>query len=105
MSVPDLAIGIPLPAEQDCLRLVTGNQHQHRFGFGESGEEIKVAVVPVIVMRVGIASDFRRGGYDGDTVLHLLQQALASLLINGGVEIHGAFCDVRSCLSSSARRC
>ena len=68
-TFPRFALDILLAAEQDRSRFARRGacvQHQQRLGFGEAGQIVEVAVVPVGVVGVPVAQLFRRGGDDGD---------------------------------------
>src|SRR3989338_891670 len=102
MTIPDFALQILLAAKQYRPGGFSRNHHQHRFRLGEAAQVIKAAVVAVGIMGITVARDFRRGGDDGDAVLHAVQQTGAALNVWGCA--HGALCCERTCLSSSARR-
>ena len=68
-AVPALAFGVALAAEQDHLALLAaGYQREHRVGLGKSAEIVKVAVLPVRIVRIVAAHAFRSGGHDHDRV-------------------------------------
>ena len=68
-TVPRFAFGIAFAAEQDRLAVrAAGNQREHGFGFGEAGEVMEIAVLPVRIMAVVVAQPFRRGGHDADGI-------------------------------------
>jgi hypothetical protein len=87
-TVPHLALGIARPDEQDRLVLrVLGRHDQHRFGLVESGEVVKVGVLPVLVLDVVVADCYRRRRKNRDAVPELGHQRLASTR----VEAHSGF--------------
>jgi hypothetical protein len=49
--------------------LASGNQREHRFGFGKSAEVVKVAVLPIRIMAVVVAQSLRRRRHDADRVV------------------------------------
>ena len=63
-TVPDFAFGVLGLAKQRGLTLVC--QHQPGVGLGETGEVIKVAVVPEQKVAVAVALLLARSGNDGD---------------------------------------
>ena len=65
-AVPDLALRVLLAAEQDALAARAGDDHQHRFGLGEAGEVVEVAVEAVGIVRVAVAHALGRGRDHGD---------------------------------------
>ena len=68
--IPRLLGGIAFPAEQQALAmLATGHEHQHRLGFGESGEVPEVAVLPERKRGVLAADALGRGGQDQDRIV------------------------------------
>ncbi len=68
-AIPGFAFGIALAAEQDRFAvLATGDQREHRFGFGKAGQVLEIAVLPVRIVAVVVAQTFRRGRHDADRV-------------------------------------
>src|ERR1017187_3934623 len=78
-SVPDFALHVLVAAKEHLLWLVAGDQHQHRFRFGKTGEVMKIAVGAILIVRVAVAKFFRRGGNDGNAGTHFFDEFLAAL--------------------------
>ena len=69
MTVPLLARGITLAAEQDDLALrAPGHQRQHRFGFTETGQVVEIAVLAKGVVGIVVAQAFGGRGHDDDRI-------------------------------------
>ena len=75
-AVPGLACRITVSHEQQVLALRSPrHQHRDRLRFGETGEVVEVAVLPVGVLDVVVAQMHGRRGDDGDGVAsHLAHQ-------------------------------
>ncbi|MDT4850456.1 hypothetical protein FQZ97_846080 [compost metagenome] len=63
-AIPDLALQVLRLAEQRGAAF--GGDNQPGVGLGETGEVIKVTVVPVDEIGVAVARPFQCGGHDGD---------------------------------------
>ncbi len=69
-SVPRFTFGIAFAAEQDHFAMAApGNQREHRFGFGESGEVMEIAVLAIRIVTVVVAQTLGRGRHDADRVV------------------------------------
>src|SRR5690349_22971983 len=54
-SVPDLAFGIAVAAEEDAARRASADEHERGLGLRKAGEVIEVAVVAVGIVAVAVA--------------------------------------------------
>ena len=78
IAVPDFALLILFPAEEDALRPVASRHYQYGFRFGETGEVPEVAVEAVGVVRVTVAHTLRGRRDDGDAIADLVGEVLAA---------------------------
>ncbi len=85
-AIPDFPFHVLVAAEQQALRCVAGDQHDHRFRLGKAGEVMDVAVGAVRVGGIPVARLFRRRGQDGDAFAHAGKQAVAAGLEGGEVD-------------------
>ena len=75
-AIPGLACRITVSHEQQVLALRSPrHQHRDRLRFGETGEVVEVAVLPIGVLDVVVAQMHGRSGDDGDGIApHLAHQ-------------------------------
>jgi hypothetical protein len=86
-AVPDFPLFVLLAAEQDAARRITGDQHQHGFRFGKTGQVVEIAVVAIAIVGVAVAQALRCGGDHGHTGAHAFDQAGAAF----GIRVHVRF--------------
>jgi hypothetical protein len=91
-AVPDLAFLVALAAEQHVLVAVRSRvERDHRFGFGESGQIIEIAVVSIREQRVAVARDLRSRRHERQAAAaraHRLQQGVAPRAIDLVCVVH-----------------
>ena len=69
-AVPGFALAVALTAKQNLLAVFAPrNQREHGFGLAETGEIVKIAVLPVRIMRVVVAHALDRRRYDADGII------------------------------------
>ena len=86
LTVPELALGVALLAEQNELAVFTaGHQHRHGVRLREAGEVQQVAVLAVGMEDIPVAPPLRCGGDDGDALIaHQPHQFLATFRVLAG---------------------
>ncbi len=95
LALPDFMLDVAWAAEEHRAVGRSRDQHQPGAGFGEPGQVEKIAVMPIGVFGVSVASGFRCGRQDRNAAsvgAHLLHQALAPRGVRGDVfgrQAHG----------------
>jgi hypothetical protein len=92
-AVPDLALLVLLPAEQQLpVAVRPGDQRHDGIGLGKAGQIIEIAVVPVRKLGVAVARDLGRRGHQGEAAsalrAHLLQDRRAAIAIDLVIVVH-----------------
>ncbi len=102
VAVPDLALQVLGLAKERGTPF--RGKHQPGLGFGESGEVVEVAVVPVEVIGVPVAQMLGRRGDDGDAALAQQGGEVgATAGMEGGKGGHRSVCLVLECGSGCRR--
>ncbi len=109
-AVPDFAFRVLFAAEQHVLVAVgAGQQRDHRLGFRESGQIVKIAVLPIGEHRIAIAGDFGRRRNERQPtaamVAHRLQHHVAALAVELIRVFHGHCAEFGDFALYVTRRC